>query len=123
MTGGEHLEGDGALEGELPRPGDDAHAAAAEDCLHLVAGHLRQGGGGKRRHQGVGTRTGPHPWKQGPDLRVDMAERLPPLPDLGEHFGAVAAHLLRRLPRVEHLLEQAEHLGVAGHRRSSSSEG
>ena len=48
------------------------------------------------------------------DLHVDELTFLPPLPDFRQQLKAVAAHLLRRLPRVEHLLEQFEHLGVAG---------
>src|SRR5262249_60964276 len=51
------------------------------------------------------------------DLRVDEAERLPPVPDLRQQLGAVAAHLLRRLAQLEHLLEHSLHLRVAGHGR------
>ena len=56
-----------------------------------------------------------------PDLGVDALEFLPPLADFRQQLGAVAAHLFRRLTRVEHLLKESEHLGVAGHRPSSSS--
>ena len=43
-----HLEGDGALEGQVPSLDDHAHAAPAEYRLHLVAGNLRQAGGERR---------------------------------------------------------------------------
>src|SRR5262249_2323586 len=83
-------------------------------------GGLRPAGGGGPGGGRAGVRACPKPRKESPDLVVDEAERLPPPPDLREQLGAVAAHLLRRLPRVEHLLEQSEHLGVAGHRCVSS---
>ena len=44
----DHLQGDGALEGEVGSPVDDAHAAATEHALDLVAGHLGAGVGGRR---------------------------------------------------------------------------
>ena len=48
-AGQEHLEGDGAVEPQVPRPVDDAHPAAAEHRLHLVAGDVRQLGGRQGR--------------------------------------------------------------------------
>ena len=44
-VGQQHLQGDRAVEAQVPRPVDDAHAAAAEQRLHPVAGNLRHGGG------------------------------------------------------------------------------
>ncbi len=131
---GEHLEGDGPLEGQVPRLVDDAHAAPAEYRLHLIAGNLRQVGGGRhgvlvncRRSTSGDVRAviqnGPKSRQQRPDLGVDEAEFLPPLPDFREQVGAVAAHLFGRLPRVEHFLEQSEHVRVARHRQSSSRRG
>src|SRR5262249_6400582 len=96
---------------------------ATQHRLHLVAGDERQAGGGRLRRDRAAARKGPDPWKQRPELRVDEVELLPPPPDLREQVGAVAAHLLRRPARVEHLLEQSEYLRVAGHRRSPHGEG
>ena len=42
--GQQHLEGDRAVEAQVPGPVDDAHAAMAEQRLHPVAGNLRQVG-------------------------------------------------------------------------------
>jgi hypothetical protein len=38
VAGEQHLQGDGAAQAEVACPVDDAHAAAAEHRLHLVAG-------------------------------------------------------------------------------------
>jgi hypothetical protein len=46
MAGGEHLEGDGALQRQVPGLVHDAHAALSEHRLHLVAGDLWQADGG-----------------------------------------------------------------------------
>src|SRR5262249_20413093 len=87
-----------------------------QDTPHLVTAEGRgRSRGGARPRGRAGIRTCPEPRKQRPDLRVDELEFLPPLPDFGEQLGEVAAYLLRRLARVEHLLEQSEHLGVADH--------
>ena len=58
----------------------------------------------------VGIRAFPLVRKQGIDFRVDQAEPFPPLLNLREEFGAVAAHFFGSLPRIEHLFEQAEHV-------------
>jgi hypothetical protein len=123
VAGGEHLEGDGALEGQVPGPVHDAHAAAAKHRLHLVTGNLRQLDGERARRERCAARRCAECRKHRLDFRVDPAEFLPLPLDFREQLGAVAAHFFRGLARVEHLLEQSEHLGVAGHRPSSSWQG
>jgi hypothetical protein len=119
----EHLDRDQAVQRGLSGLVDHPHAATAEHRLHLVTGNLWHAGGGRHGCNRAGLRRCPNPRNQRADLRVDAAELLPALPDFGEQLGAVAAHLLRRLARIEHLLEQAEHLWVTGHRQSSSRGG
>ena len=128
QMGVRHLDRHGALQLVVVGQVDEAEAALAQQPLDAVAADVRRqrGGGVSAEGRGwgrdapgrrgrAGIRTCPEPRKQRPDLRVDELEFLPPLPDFRQQLGAVAAHLLRRLPRVEHLLEQFEHLGVAGH--------
>src|SRR5262245_53717679 len=116
----EQLDGHVPVEGEVAGLVDDADAAAADLAEQFVPGYLRRVGGGRHGHDRGDTRGRPKAREQLDDGRVDEAELPPPLPEFGEQLGAAAAHLLRRLARVEHLLEQSEHPGVAGHRQSSS---
>ena len=78
-AGEQHLDRDRAVERALPGLVDDAHAAAAEHRLHLVAGDLRQVGGRRRGRDRAGTRSRPKAREQLHDCRVDEAELLPPL--------------------------------------------
>jgi hypothetical protein len=119
----EQLDGHVPVEGEVARLVDDAHAAAADLAGQFVPGYLRQVGGRGHGRDCADSRRRPKAREQLDDGRVDEAGLPPPLPDFGEQFGAAAAHLFRRLPRVAHLLKQSEHPGVGGHRQSSSSEG
>src|SRR5262249_9627925 len=97
---------------------DGAEAACTQGAPDLITPEGRGWGRDLPPRRGrASIRTCPKARKQHPDLRVDALELLPPLPDFGEQLGAVAAHLLRRLARAEHLLEQFKHLGVAGHSR------
>jgi hypothetical protein len=93
----QHLERNRAIERSLSGLVDDAHAAAAQHAQHLVAGDLRQAGGGRHARERAGRRISPKLRKQRHDLRVDELELLPPLPEFRQQFGAVTAHFLRRL--------------------------
>src|SRR5262249_2280567 len=98
---------------------DGAEATRPQGVPHLITAEGRGWDRDTPRPRGrADIRTWPKPRQQRPYLRVDELELLPPLPDFGEQLGTVAAHLLRRLAQFEHLLEQSEHLRVAGHVQS-----
>ena len=79
MASRDHLESDGALEGQVPGLVHDAHAAPAEHPLNLVAGDLWQRGGWRRGR--AFSRTCREPRNQRSELRVDELEFLPPPAD------------------------------------------
>src|SRR5262249_34560067 len=116
--GAQHFDGHGPIELSVVAEVDGAEAAGPQGVPHLITAEGRGRGRDTPRRRGrASIRTCPKPRKQLPDLRVDELDLLPPLPDLGEQLGAVAAHLLRRLAQFEDLIEQPGHLRVVGHRR------
>ena len=116
-AGDQHLEGDEAVEPEVPGLVDQAHAPAPEEGLHLIAGYLRQLGArmpgerGYRRRAGVG----PRRRKQRIELRLDGAHLQPAPADLGQQLGASGADLLRSTPGVAELVEQLLHPRIDSH--------
>ena len=113
-AGQEHLQGDGAVEPQVPRPVHDTHPAAPQHRLHLVAADPRQLGG--REGHGPGGLRG---LGRGED-RVDLVLQ-PPQPlqvgaDLRQQLGARATRLLGAAARLEQLLQQSLHARVVGHR-------
>ncbi len=79
-AGQEHFQGDGAVEAQVPRLVDDAHAAAAQHPLHLMAADARQFAGLLRKWRG--TVGGGGRGKQRADLRLHGAQALPAGADL-----------------------------------------
>ena len=111
--GQEHLEGDRAVEPQVPRPVDDAHAAPTQLPLHLVAGDPRQLG--RRRRRGPGAARGVGRGEQRADLLLQQPQPQQPGADLRQQLGARAAGLLGAAARLEQLLQQSVHARVVDH--------
>ena len=90
-AGQHHLQGDEAVQAQVPGPVDDAHAAATEHGLDLVAGDLRQGQLLRRRRREAPVRPDR---EQGIEFGTRPADLPPPLADLGQQFRARTADVL-----------------------------
>jgi hypothetical protein len=114
-AGADHLEGDEALEADLPGLVDDAHAAAAQPTEDLVARHERQGG--PLRRQGAFCGGGVHRVVTVPRRRcsrgnepgalleeaIDPGQPLKAQAEGLQQFGAVAAQFLGGRPATVRL--------------------
>ena len=105
-AGDEHLEGDQAVESEVPGLVDDAHAPVAEERLYVIARDPRQvavqsAEQASDRHLA----TSSEHRKERIELRFDGAHLPPAAADFRQQLGAVAADLLRAAPGVGDLVK------------------
>ena len=109
--GTQHLESDEPVQAQVPRLVDDAHPAAPEHRLDVVAGNLgplpvqrleRSCCRSRRREQRV-------------DLGLKLAKAPQAITDLAQQLRAGLTHFLRRAMRFEDLLDQISHSWIARH--------
>jgi len=98
-AGQQHLQGDHAIEAQVPRAVDDPHPSAAEDCVHFVARYLRQVCLLRLRHRAVGRR------KEGVEVGAEAADSAPLSADHGQQLRARLADLLGGRGRGEQLVD------------------
>ncbi len=103
----------------MPGLVDNAHAAVAEHGLDFVAGDGRQAGAACRGSRASGAGPVPGRREQRLELRLDDAQLVPALANLGQQLGAIAADLFRSPLRVQYFVEQALHTRLVGHRSDS----
>jgi hypothetical protein len=114
-AGEEHLEGDGAIESQMPGLVDDTHAAPAEEGLHVIARDPRQLGARKPRNGDIDIGVGQRRGEQRIEVRLDGAHLPPAAADLRQQLGASAADLLRGTPGIGDLVEQFLHPRFGSH--------
>ena len=102
----QHLEGDAAVEAQLPGLVDHAHPAAAEQFVDFMPRDLGQVGRGQLRRRVAGCRVGHQRREQQIQVGVAAEFSTPMLADLREQFGAIAADLFGRMLRVQERFEQ-----------------
>ncbi len=112
-AGQQHFHGDRSMEAQVPGLVDDAHAAAAQHPLHVIAAYPRQVGGRQRGCRG--TVSEGSLGKQRADLGIEGPQPLPAGPDLRQQLGARAAGFFGGAARVEEFLEQLLHTRIVGH--------
>ena len=116
-AGDQHLEGDEAVESDMPGLVDQTHAPAPEECLHLIARNLRQLGTHMPENGDIHARGRPGPGrrKQLIELRLDGAHLQPAQANLGQQLRASGADLLGSTPGVAELVEQLSHPRIDSH--------
>ena len=124
-AGQDHLEGDEAVEADLPGLVDDAHAAAGDLLQHFVVAEVaqpRRGVGGRRGRGGWACRRpGRRSVRRGPGRGIAPGTRRPYNSRLGRGdnrspAGPVRAQhrMLRFLPTVESVLNARRRPGLPG---------
>ncbi len=110
-AGLQHLQSDHAVQAQVQRLVNDAHSAAPQHRLDLVAANLGKPTVQRRR----GPRCGSRRWQQRVDLGLQLAKAHQAITDLGQQFRAGPTHLLRCATRFEDLLEQPSHAWIGRH--------
>ena len=104
------------MEGQIPRPVHDTHAAASQLALQFVAAEMSRLGGPQPGWRRAGV-VGRVRWEQEFELGLEQAHVKQASLNLGEQLRGPLAHLLRALTRVEDHLNQVSRVAFTGHRR------